>query len=110
MFAELLTKVGVYAIIQMFTLIFTENIGFTHSPVLWIAALTMVTGVLGVAAQTTFRRLLPFHIVSQIGYRMLGLALYTSLALMGAVFYRVHHMIVKVNLFLVVGAASRTPG
>jgi len=109
-FAGLLTKVGVYALIRTFTLIFTHDVGFTHELMLIAAALTMITGVLGAAAQSEFRRILSFHIVSQIGYMILGLALYTPLALAGAVFYLVHHIIVKANLFLVSGLARRVGG
>ncbi|MEL6317062.1 MAG: Na+/H+ antiporter subunit D, partial [Pseudomonadota bacterium] len=109
-FAGLLTKVGVYALIRMFTLVFTEDVGFTHGVLLWVAVLTMITGVLGAAAQTDFRKILSFHIVSQIGYMALGLALYTPLALVGAVFYLVHHIVVKANLFLVSGVAKRLTG
>ena len=106
-FAGLLTKVGVYALIRMFTLIFVHDVGFTHAVMLWIAVLTMVVGVLGAAAQTDVRRILSFHIVSQIGYMVLGLALLSPLALAGSVFYLVHHIIVKANLFLVAGVADR---
>ncbi|MDJ1006563.1 MAG: Na+/H+ antiporter subunit D [Paracoccaceae bacterium] len=109
-FAGLLTKVGVYALIRMFTLIFDHDIAFTHTILLWVAGLTMVTGVLGAAAQTDFRKILSFHIVSQIGYMILGLALLTPLALVGAVFYLVHHIVVKANLFLIAGVASRIAG
>ena len=109
-FAGLLTKVGVYALIRMFTLVFTQDLAFTHGLLLVIAALTMITGVLGAAAQGEFRKILSFHIVSQIGYMILGLALYTPLALLGAVFYLVHHIIVKANLFLISGVAKRLTG
>jgi multicomponent Na+:H+ antiporter subunit D len=111
-FAGLLTKVGVYAMMRMFTLVFTQDVAFTHTLLLWVAVATMVTGVLGAAAQTDFRRILSFHIVSQIGYMVLGLALafQSALALMGAVFYLVHHIIVKANLFLVAGVADRIAG
>ncbi|MFO6465847.1 Na+/H+ antiporter subunit D [Jannaschia sp. KMU-145] len=109
-FAGLLTKVGVYALMRMFTLVFTQDVAFTHTLMLWVAVATMVTGVLGAAAQTDFRRILSFHIVSQIGYMVLGLALMTPLAVMGAVFYLVHHIIVKANLFLVSGVANRIAG
>ena len=109
-FAGLLTKVGVYAMIRLFTLVFTQDVGFTHGVMLWVAVLTMVVGVLGAAAQTDMRRILSFHIVSQIGYMVLGLALLTPLALAGSVFYLVHHIIVKANLFLVAGVASRIAG
>ena len=109
-FAGLLTKVGVYSLIRTFTLIFTTDIAYTHTILLWVAGFTMVTGVLGAAAMNDFRRILSFHIVSQIGYMVLGLALFTPLALVGAVFYLVHHIIVKANLFLVAGVARRIAG
>jgi len=70
----------------------------------------MVVGVLGAAAQTGFRKILSFHIVSQIGYMVLGLALMTPLALAGAVFYLIHHIVVKANLFLIAGVAHRIAG
>ena len=70
----------------------------------------MVTGVFGAAAQTDFRKILSFHIVSQIGYMILGLALFTPLAIVGAVFYLVHHIVVKANLFLISGVAKRLAG
>jgi multicomponent Na+:H+ antiporter subunit D len=106
-FAGLLTKVGVYALIRMFTLVFVADVAFTHGILLWVACFTMVVGVLGAAAQSDFRKILSFHIVSQIGYMILGLALFTPLAIVGAVFYLVHHIIVKANLFLVSGVAHR---
>jgi multicomponent Na+:H+ antiporter subunit D len=70
----------------------------------------MIVGVLGAAAQSDFRKILSFHIVSQIGYMVLGLALFTPLAIVGAVFYLVHHIIVKANLFFVSGVANRLAG
>ena len=110
LFAGMLTKVGVYAMIRVFTLVFNQDIGTTHSVLLVVACLTMLTGVLGAAAQNEFRRILSFHIISQVGYMLLGLALWTPLALAGAVFYLVHHMIVKANLFLVSGLSRDATG
>jgi multicomponent Na+:H+ antiporter subunit D len=109
-FAGLLTKVGVYALIRVFTLLFVQNVGYTHTLILVIAGLTMLTGVLGAVAQNEFRRILSFHIVSQIGYMIMGLGLFTRLALAGSVFYIVHHIIVKTNLFLVSGVVYRLRG
>ena len=109
-FAGLLTKVGVYALLRLFTLVFTGDTGWTHEILLVIAALTMITGVLGAAAQSDIRKILSFHIVSQIGYMVMGLALLTPLAVAGAVFYLVHHIIVKANLFLIAGVAERLTG
>lgn len=109
-FAGLLTKVGVYALIRMFTMVFDHDVSFTHTILLWVACFTMVIGVLGAAAQSDFRKILSFHIISQIGYMILGLALMTPLALVGAVFYLVHHIIVKANLFLIAGVAHKLTG
>ncbi len=109
-FAALMTKVGVYALFRMFTLVFTNDLALTHTVMLVVAALTMITGVLGAAAHTDIRRILSFHIVSQIGYMVLGLALFTPLALVGGVFYLIHHIIVKANLFLIGGVIKRVAG
>jgi multicomponent Na+:H+ antiporter subunit D len=109
MFAGLLTKVGVYALIRMVTLLWPEH-GLPHQLLLWVACATMLVGVLGAAAQTEVRRILSFHIVSQVGYMILGLALATPLALAGAVFYLIHHIVVKANLFFIGGLAARICG
>ena len=109
-FAGLLTKVGVYAVIRVFTLLFVGDVSYTHTLLLIIAGLTMFFGVLGAVAQMDFRRLLSFHIVSQIGYMIMGLALFTPLALAGAVFYIIHHIIVKTNLFLISGVVQKLEG
>ena len=109
-FAGLLTKVGVYTLIRVFTLLFSQDVAYTHSIILVIAGLTMVTGVLGAMTQNEFRRILSFHIISQVGYMVLGLGLFTPLALAGSIFYIMHHIIVKTNLFLVSGVARRLQG
>lgn len=107
-FAGLLTKVGVYAIIRSHTLLFGESGPSTL--LLAVAALTMVTGVLGAIAQDDVKRILSFHIVSQIGYMVFGLGLYTLAGLAAAVFYIVHHIIVKTTLFLVGGMIEEKAG
>ncbi len=110
-FAGLLTKVGVYALYRVFSVIFIGDIAFTHGTLLmWMGIFTMVTGVLGAAAQFEVRRILSFHIVSQIGYMILGLALFTPLAILGGVFYLFHHIVVKTNLFLIGGVMHRLHG
>ena len=109
LFAGLLTKVGVYALIRLVTL-FWPDAGIAHEVLLWVACATMLIGVLGAAAQVEVRRILSFHIVSQVGYMILGLAIATPLALAGAVFYLIHHIVVKANLFFLGGIAARLTG
>ena len=109
-FAGLLTKVGVYALIRVFTLIFVQDTNFTHTVLLVIAGFTMLSGVLGAASQNDIRKILSFHIISQIGYMIMGLALFSPLAIAGAIFYIIHHIIVKTNLFLVSGVVDKMKG
>ncbi len=109
-FSGLLTKVGVYALIRTFTLLFPLEGNGLQSLVLAAAALTMITGVLGAAAHSEVRRILSFHIISQVGYMVLGLGLLTPLALAGAVFYLLHHIVVKANLFLISGLTRQWGG
>ncbi|MEX1005198.1 MAG: Na+/H+ antiporter subunit D [Acidimicrobiia bacterium] len=107
-FAGLLTKVGVYAIIRSQTLLFSD--GSSSMLLLAVAGLTMVAGVLGAIAQDDVKRILSFHIISQIGYMIFGLGLFTVVGLAATVFYVVHHIIVKTTLFLVGGLIEEGTG
>ncbi|MGB5113267.1 MAG: Na+/H+ antiporter subunit D [Mycobacterium sp.] len=107
-FAGLLTKVGVYAIIRAHSLLFP---GGRLDNVLMVAALlTMVVGILGAIAQNDIKRLLSFTLVSHIGYMVFGIALGDHLGMSGAVYYVAHHIIVQTTLFLVVGLIERQAG
>lgn len=108
-FAGILTKVGVYAIIRTQTLLFPPD-AQQGTLLLVLAGCTMVVGVLGALAQDDLRRMLSFHIVSHIGYMIFGLALFTLAGLAGAVFYTVHHIVVKTALFLVAGLVEHRAG
>lgn len=108
--AGLLTKVGVYSFIRFFSLIFIHDQAFTHTLLLWTAGLTMLSGILGAMAQNEFRKILSFHIISQIGYMIMGLAIFTPLALAASIFYVIHHILVKTNLFLISGVVNATNG
>ncbi|CAN5785567.1 Na+/H+ antiporter subunit D [soil metagenome] len=107
-FAGLLTKVGVYAIIRSQTLLFGGEDRSTL--LLAVAGMTMVVGVLGAIAQDDVKRILSFHIISQIGYMIFGLGLFTVAGLAATVFYVVHHIIVKTTLFLVGGLIEERTG
>ena len=108
-FAGLLTKVGVYAIIRTQTLLFPPE-SQQGTALLIIGGLTMVVGVLGALAQDDLKRLLSFHIVGQIGYMIFGLGLFTVAGISAVVFYIVQTILVKTNLFLVAGLIDRHTG
>lgn len=109
-FAGLLTKVGVYACVRVFTLVYSAHQDFLAMILLPIGVLTMITGVLGAASQFFIPRILSFHIISQIGYMIIGLGFFTRGALAATVFYVVHHILVKSNLFLIGGIIGRRTG
>ena len=103
LFSGLHTKVAIYAIYRVYAVVFDGDTRY-----LWIGvalfSLTMVIGVLGAVGETTARSILAFHMVSQIGYILLGVALFTAAGLTAGIFYLLHHMIVKASLFLSTGA------
>lgn len=109
-FAGTLTKVGVYVLFRSYTLLFVPIFPEVQGLLLVLAILTMVTGVLGAASHFDMRRILSFHIVSQIGYMVLGLALMTPLGLAAGIFYLIHNNLAKTNLFLVSGVILRLKG
>ncbi|MFC7535720.1 proton-conducting transporter membrane subunit, partial [Actinoplanes sp. GCM10030250] len=107
-FAGLLTKVGVYAIIRTQTLLFPDG---PAAKVLLVAALmTMTVGILGAVAQSDIKRLLSFTLVSHIGYMLFGIGLASDAGLSGAIFYVVHHIIIQTTLFLAAGLIERRGG
>lgn len=107
-FAGLLTKVGVYAIIRAHTLLFPQ--GELDDVLLICGLLTMIVGILGAIAQSDIKRLLSFTLVSHIGYMVFGIALSTQQGLSGAIYYVAHHIVVQTTLFLVVGLIERQAG
>ena len=107
-FAGLLTKVGVYAIIRTETVIFAEH---DLSLVLMVVGgLTMVVGILGALTQADIKRLLSFTLVSHIGYMIFGIAVGGELGLAATIYYVVHHITVQTTLFLTTGLIERFGG
>ncbi|MRJ76143.1 Na+/H+ antiporter subunit D [Aeromicrobium sp. SMF47] len=107
-FAGLLTKVGVYAILRVQTLLFPDS-PLTNL-LMWAALITMVIGILGAIAQSDIKRMLSFTLVSHIGYMIFGIGLATEAGVSGAVFYVAHHITIQTALFLVVGLIERRAG
>ncbi|GAB2919639.1 Na+/H+ antiporter subunit D [Micromonospora polyrhachis] len=107
-FAGLLTKVGVYAIIRTETLLFPG--GRVADVLMVVALLTMLVGILGAVAQSDIKRLLSFTLMGHIGYLIFGVALATTAGLAGAIFYVVHHIIILTTLFLATGLLERRAG
>ncbi len=107
-FAGLLTKVGVYAIVRTETLLFPGD--RVNVILLVVALLTMIVGILGALAQNDIKRVLSFTLVSHIGYMIFGLGMSNVLGLGATIFYVVHHITVQTSLFLVTGLIEQRAG
>ena len=107
-FAGLLTKVGVYALIRTETQLFAES--DVNLLLMIVALATMIVGVLGAVAQAELKRILSFTLVSHIGYMVFGLAIATPAAIGATIYYMVHHIVVQTTLFLAVGLVERRAG
>jgi multicomponent Na+:H+ antiporter subunit D len=110
LFAGLLTKVGIYAVLRTLGDVFSPAPALLYEALGWMAAATMLFGVLGAAYHWDMRRILAFHIVSQIGYILLGIALASEAGNAATLFYTVHHIVVKANLFLIAAIVWRLTG
>jgi multicomponent Na+:H+ antiporter subunit D len=110
LFAGLLTKVGIYSIIRIYTLFMYHGSSFWSPVILTLGVLSMVVGVLTATSQFDFRKILSFHIISQVGYIIIGLAFFTHAGITAAIFFLVHNMISKTNTFLVAGWVHKRTG
>lgn len=108
-FGGLLTKLGVYALLRVFTLVFYED-PIIDGIMIILAGLTIITGSLGAMVQTNVRKIFSYLIISHIGYMVIALGIHSELAITGAVFYMIHDIIVKTNLFMVSGLLYRVQG
>jgi len=106
-FAGLLTKVGVYALIRVFTLLFQDAPPALFTLLLALSVATMVIGLVAALSERDFRTILSFNLVAHIGYTTASLSLLTPAALAGGIFYVLHHIVVIANLFLVSGVLLR---
>lgn len=116
-FAGLLTKVGVYSLLRLFVLCFRQpGAELVLEVLLVVSGFTMLFGVLGALCQWEVRKILSWHIISQVGYMVMGIGLAASgadiaqAAVAATIFYVVHHIVVKSSLFLIGGIAGRVSG
>lgn len=109
-FAGLLTKVGVYALFRTFTLLLPPDHGAIQPLLIGIAAFTMLAGAIGAVSQYDVRRLLSFLVISGVGFMLMGLSLYTAVAIGAGIFYLLQDAVTKTALFLVAGLMRRIGG
>jgi len=109
-YAGMLTKVGVYVLMRIFGTVLPPTEHALHQLIAWTAGVTMIVGVLGAVGQSRVQVILSYHIVSQIGFMVLAIGLHSVAAFVAAIFYIIHHIIVKSSLFLAGGIVIRANG
>ncbi|MDU4694268.1 MAG: Na+/H+ antiporter subunit D [Paenibacillus sp.] len=109
-FAALLTKVGIYAIFRMFTLIFYHEPQITHLWMGLLAAATMILGGLGAVGFGDIQKILTYNVVISVGFIMLGLVSSTPEGLAGSIYYLLHDILIKALIFLIGGTVIHLTG
>ena len=110
LFAGLLTKVGIYALLRTMVMLFPVEREALSLLIAVAACATMLLGALGALAQADIRRFLGFVVVSGIGYMLAGLAIGTEPGLSAAILYALHSIVLMTALDLVAGIAARLGG
>src|SRR5690625_4577987 len=110
LFGALLTKVGIYSIIRIYTLIFSVNVDITRNFFLVIVRLSMIFGVVGALSTNNIKLLIAYNVIPTIGFILLGLSVFNEQGIGGSVYYLVHDMLIKAALFLIVGVITYVAG
>jgi len=105
LYSGMLTKVGVYVLLRVFGTVLPHDLHFAHGLLSWLAGFPMVLAVMGAISRNFIRGILSFHILSQIGFMVLAIGFFTPLSFAAAIFYIIHHIVVKSSLFLICGTA-----
>lgn len=110
LFGALLTKVGIYSITRIYTLIFYHDPSFTHQILAWLAALTIIFGVIGSIAYWDIKKIVIYNIITAVGVILFGIAANTRDSIEGSIYYLLHDMIIKGALFFLVGVIITITG
>lgn len=106
LYGGMLTKVGVYVLIRALGTVLPHTMHMVYETLLWLSVITMITGGLGALSRGFIRGILSYHIISQIGFIVLAIGLFTPFSIAAAIIYTAHNIIVKSALFLVGGTAA----
>lgn len=110
----IMTKVGAYAIIRVYTMIFPVDLevtaGLHGTWLLPVALLSLAVGAVGVLAAKKLDRLVAFAVISSMGMVMVAIALFTQESIASALYYMVHSTLAAGALFLIVDLVRQSRG
>ncbi|QYX55368.1 monovalent cation/H+ antiporter subunit D [Roseovarius sp. SCSIO 43702] len=101
----IMTKIGAYAIIRVYTMIFPPELEVTaglHD--VWLlpaALLSLAIGMLGVLAAQKLDRLVAYSVIGSMGMVMVSIALFTPTGIAAAIYYIIHSTLAGAALFLI---------
>ncbi len=110
LFGALLTKVGIYALFRVFTLLFYHEPSITHTLIAVMAGITLIGGSIGAIAYQNIRKIVSYNVIITVGFILVGLAASTSIGFEGSIYYFIHDMVVKALLFLLAGTIIALTG
>lgn len=110
LFGALLTKVGIYALFRVFTLLFYHEPTITHTLIAVMAGITLIGGSIGAIAYQNIRQIVSYNVIITVGFILVGLAASTSIGFEGSIYYFIHDMVVKALLFLLAGTIIALTG
>lgn len=101
----IMTKVGAYAIIRVYTIVFPPDLEVTaglHGFWLLPAALiSLAIGMVGVLAARYLDRLVAFAVIGSMGMVMVAISMFTEASIAAALYYIVHSTLAAAALFLI---------
>lgn len=103
LFGALLTKVGIYALFRVFTLMFYHEITVTHKVIGFMAIITLIGGSIGAIAYINIRKIISYNIIISVGFILIGLVVANTTGFEGAIYYLIHDMFAKALLILLGG-------
>lgn len=110
LFGALLTKVGIYSILRVFTLIFHNESSWIGPFFILVAGLTMILGVMGALSTHNVKLVIAYNIIPAIGFMLMGIGIFTVTSVAGTLYYLMNDMMIKGALFLLVGLLVRAAG
>jgi multicomponent K+:H+ antiporter subunit D len=110
----IMTKVGAYAIIRVYGLIFGADagpLGAVAGPIVIPAALvTLIVGAIGVLASRNLRDLVCFSVVASMGSLLIAVGLFDGVGTTAALYYIIHSTLTGAALFLLVDVIAQRRG
>lgn len=102
--ASIITKAIMLILLRLVIMWHITTLSPTTSLVfIFLACCTMFLGVMGAATNTRIRHILSFHVISQLGYILFAIFISTTFAIIAALFFLIHNVLVKTSLFMTSG-------